>query len=78
MPPHIRTRAWRRAQTLRARARKSNQSDLPPRRFFIKHRRDLWRRRDRLYHDARTGGAFGVERQREDLLAWDDEEEEDT
>ena len=77
---HIRSRAWRRAQMRRARARKSNQSDLPCR-FFIKHRADLWRRRDRIYHDARTG-AFGVDRQRDELLAWGDgntkDEEDDT
>jgi|GEM_PF-6766378 len=74
---HIRTRAWRRAQMQRAHVRKSNQSDLP-RRFVLKHRIDLWRRRDRIYHDARSG-AFGVGRQREELLAWDsDPREEDT
>ncbi|WP_421704076.1 hypothetical protein [Aliiroseovarius sp.] len=71
----IRTRAWRRAQMQRAQARKSKQSDLPHR-FFIKHRNDLWRRRDRMFHDARTG-AFGVDRQRDELLAWDEGGEED-
>lgn len=71
-----RPRAWRRAQDLRCDMREGRTTSHPipdP----IKRRKDLWRRRDRMYHDTRKG-VFGHRQMCADQRAWQDEREADT